>query len=558
MKLSIIGTSGILPTQIEWNMLAIDHRVDFGDFGGWISALYSSDDCVILWVVFLEDLFTPELVEDLVEEKMKMNIVAVLEPLVYHLETSNQPTLVAYSGWRQSSVISHARCEPAWNRLSCNFEITLKKLIDQFSSLYIVDLDSVFAEHGLINCFDSRNRYGFGCRLSSLGISLLADSANRILDRLGNSARKVLVVDCDDTLWGGVLGEVGIGGISLGTDGVGMAYRDIQRSIKRWTAEGVLLAIASKNDEELVWTVFDDHPEMQFRRRDLTAWRVNWDNKAANLIAIAKELDLGLESFVFIDNSCFERQQMRQALPQVFVPELPDDITAWPAFLDSMDALAQLQVSEDDRTKTELYKRRTAFVSGLTGADDIAGFLKSTGMQPEFLLLAPENLARAEQLCQKTNQFNLRTMRYTLAELSERGSDENCLSFLVSLTDRFGSHGMVGLVIAFLRGEAAFLDSFILSCRVLGRHLEAWVLQELTAHLKSANCKWLLAEFLPTERNSVARSFLPDHGLAPLEWERLPSVHPVQNMRNRVSTTGLHFLTDLRTLEVPHLEVFES
>ena len=149
-------------------------------------------------------------------------------------------------------------------------------------------------------------------------------------------------------------------------------------------------------------------------------------------------------------------------------------------------------------------------------------------------------------------------MRHTVPTLREVAIDANYRSFLVSLEDRFGDHGTVGLVVAFLNEEVAFVDSFILSCRMLGRHLEAWVLQELITCLRSDNCDWLVAEFLPTERNSVARSFLSDHGLVPLGWEGLPVTHPVSRMKDLVSSDAHAFYVDLHALEVPNLEVFES
>lgn len=555
-ELRITGTSNLLASHAAWRVLTEDHEADFGDFADWPTAMFSATQQPLLWVVFLNDLVAPE--NSTVAGSMKEDLDVALQPLTHRLSSSSHPTLVAFSTWRPESVISQSRLQSAWTQVAETFTTTLSELAKQHHSLFILNLDGVFAGPGMVSCFDSRNYYSFRCRLAPKGLGLLADNATKILSRITIPAKKVLVVDCDDTLWGGTLGEAGVSGISLGTEGMGMAYGDFQRSIKGWVAQGVLLAIASKNDEEHVWQVFDHHPDMQIRRSDVIAWRVNWDDKASNLVAIAEELNLGLDSFVFLDNSPFERERIRQALPQVLVPELPDDATAWPSLLDSMDELAQFTVSDEDGQKTEQYRQRSEFVSGLTEADDGRIFLKSIEMKPEAILLSEEHLVRAEQLCQKTNQFNLRTVRHTLSSLKEFSGNENNHSFLLALTDRFGNHGIVGLASAAIRGNAAFLDSFILSCRVFGRHLEAWALHELATRLLASDCEWLVAEFLPTERNSVASSFLPDHGFSPIDWRGFSPDHPVDAIKDLASSQGHPFYAELRSLEVPNLEVFEA
>ena len=557
MELRITGTSNLLGSHKAWKVLTRGCRPDFGDFADWSFVMADDMEQTVLWVVFLEDLIAPENVAQQTPGTARDDLDVILNPLVQRLSCAKSPTVVAFSTWRSESVISQSRLNSPWKRFARSFSDELAKLTGEYPSLFILDLDRVFAGSGWTDCFDSRNYYSFRCRLSSVGLELLADGTQRILSGFDNPMKKVVVVDCDDTLWGGILGEVGVSGISLGTDGLGMVYNDVQRSLKRWSEQGVLLAIASKNDEEQVRRVFDEHPGMRIHLDDIVAWRVNWEDKASNLVAIAEELNLGLDSFVFLDNSPFERERVRQALPEVVTPELPDDVTAWPVMLDSLDELARFSVSGEDSTKAAQYRHRSAFVSDMARAGDSIGFLKSVAMEPESRPLSDDLLPRAEQLCQKTNQFNLRTVRHTLSSLIEISNDERYRSFLVSLKDRFGDHGTVGLVILFLRGEAAFVDSFILSCRVLGRHLEAWVLQELATRLRSDGCHWLLAEFLPTERNSVARSFLSDHGLRPLESEGLPATHPVSAMRDLITSDADTYYVDLHALSVPNLEVFK-
>jgi len=556
--LVITGTSNLLPNNKAWNVLTNEFQIKFGEFGDWVKVFNENKAQPILWVVFLEDIISPDRLFDEDLSSIKNDLDIILQPLVSYLNGGQSPTFVAFSSWRPESVVSQAKFRSAWKRLSASFRENLYDMAEKYPALHLIALDEVFSEQGFVKCFDTRNYYTSRCRISFQGIELLAGVVQKVLHCFESAPKKVLVLDCDNTLWGGVVGEHGLSGITLGSDGLGQAFSDFQRAAKRLASQGVLLTIASKNNEVEVWDVFAKHPGMQISKGDLVAWRINWQEKSENIGAMASELDLGIDSFVFWDDNPLEREKMRLALPLVTTPELPQDVTLWPALLDSFDAFAKFSVTVDDRNKAQQYKQRSAFVTMKKQVVDQKAFLKSIALQPATLHLSDETLSRAEQLCQKTNQFNLRSERHTMSTLRSMAVDPRYESFLVSLTDRFGDHGIVACVIARLEGKSAFLDTFLMSCRILGRQLEAWILNEMKVRLISRNCQWFLAEYLPNQRNNVVDSFLNDHGMTSFIWEQLPDKHPLLALRSLTVMSGQHYYADLDTFNIPHLEVFEN
>jgi FkbH-like protein len=555
-SLRITGTSNLLANNKAWNALIKHYQVDFGEYGDWPKVFTGNKEQSILWVIFLEDLISPDRLLDNTINSVQDDVKVILQPLVSHLNNMLSPTLVAFATWRPESVITQAQFPSSWKKLANFFRECLYDLAKKCPNLHLITLDDIFAEQGMVRCFEARNFYLSRCRMSFQGLECLASAAQKVLDRIEKPAKKVLVLDCDNTLWGGVVGEVGLSGITLGSDGLGQAFGDFQRAVKRWASQGVLLTIASKNNEAEVWEVFENHHGMQIRKDDLVTWRINWQEKAGNLQNMANELDLGLDSFVFWDDNPLEREKMRLLLPEVTTIDLPKDATVWPSLLDSFHAFARFSVTSEDHKKVQQYKQRSSFVMEKKQVGDQTAFLKSIDLQPAALSLAEETLARAEQLCMKTNQFNLRTKRHTAPILKQISGDSNYESFLVKLTDRFGDHGIVCLVIARIKGEDTFLDTFLMSCRILGRHLESWVLNELIERLISRGCKWLMAEFIPSERNQVASTFLSEHGLDKIELVNLKDSHPVISLIKKENNQGQFYIAELKSINIPYQEVF--
>ena len=552
-KLKITGTSNLLPRNKAWDVLKKNWSLDFGIYGDWAQVLMNEEDYPAVWVMCLKDLIEIDSVVIENEATISKEIDIRLGPLVYRLENSEATTIVAFLTWAQESVIAGARSQSKRLRVARRIEASLYTLTDRFPSLYVISLDEEFAEKGMDSFLDARNYYLSSCRFSFRGLDCLAHAVGDILHRIAHAAHKVLVLDCDNTLWGGVVGEAGLDGIALGGDGVGRAYADFQRVARFWAKRGIILALLSKNNEQDVWDVFKKHPGMQLKKSDIATSRLNWCPKPNNLLELAEELGLGVDSFIFWDDSPFEREAMSEALPQVRTLKVPDDVNQWPAYLQSLSELATFSVSEEDRKKVEQYRQRAAYVAERKLVTDEESFLRSLEMIPVALPLATETLSRAEQLCMKTNQFNLRTIRYAKADLQKISHSPDYEAFLVQFKDRFGNHGIVGLSIAHVLQDVAFLDTFLLSCRVLGRRLECWMLDHLVERLKKRGCVRLLAEYVPTAKNAFVAAFLPEQGLSPVTEEVLSKAFC---FRNALDNSGQCFTCEVASLNINNMELF--
>lgn len=385
-----------------------------------------------------------------------------------------------------------------------------------------LDLDEVVASVGRRNAYDARlwhmARFPFAAPAAaelSLRLMALAVAAKR-------TRAKVIALDADNTLWGGVIGEDGIDGIALGPDYPGSAYVEFQRRIMGLQRRGFILALVSKNNEADVLEVLRNHPHMLLREDSFAAMRVNWSPKADNLRELAEELQLGLDSFVFVDDSDYEVGIVRQELPMVEVVQTPSRPVDVPACLDGLPRLEILALTAEDRRKTAMYaaeRERRALRRTMEGAGvDLASYLRSLDMRMSIGIDSAAHVRRLSQLTQKTNQFNLTTRRYDEAEVAARIADPAWLVAHFSLADRFGDSGIVGLAMVHRDGAgSAHLDTFLMSCRVIGRDAEAAFLAAILRRLAAQGIRSVTAEFIPTAKNALAAGFLPSQGFEPVE-----------------------------------------
>lgn len=558
-RLTVAGTSFLLPGNAAWQALGRDYDLIFGDFAQWTSLLlnltHDSTPDVFVLVVFLQDVIRAESISGNSSQAPDDLLAPLLMAIKHFVARTSSRLIVAWSDASHSSTVESARHLPAWEVVSSRFDAFLREQQAQSKSLFVLPLDKSFAEVGRDICFDARNYYAAHCRLSQRGLQVVATQIAELTRRFFNAAKKVLVLDCDNTLWGGVLGEDGLSGIRLGQDGAGAAYADFQRVARGLSQSGVLLALASKNDESLVWQAFDQHPSMVLRLSDISASRVNWRDKSENLVELAHELGLTLDSFVFWDDNPLERESVRARLPEVTVPDIPRDVWHWPGWLESSNLFKTFETTTEDLRRGEMYRSRAQFRSESAQFKGETDFLRSIELRPAALPISEALVSRAAQLAMKTNQFNLRTQRYDEAAIRRIAAEEGTVSFLVQLEDKFGEHGNVGMVIARRTSnpKVAFLDTFLLSCRVLGRHLEAWMLDHLIRELRAQNVNTLLAEFIPTDRNQMAAKVLTEHGFASEAWtsdarEMLKSlVH---------ENEGQLFSVNLATAVIPHMDIY--
>jgi len=383
----------------------------------------------------------------------------------------------------------------------------------RIAGVSFLDLDELVADIGRRAAFDYRTWYSAAYPWSARGSVELARRVAAIATVEKRPRVKVIAVDADNTLWGGVVGEDGINGVALGPDYPGRCYMDFQRRLLGYQQRGFLLALVSKNNAEDVAQMFADHPHMLLKERHFAASRVNWVSKPENLASIAEELSLGLDSFVFVDDSDYECAAVRSAFPEVEVVRVPSRPVELPGCLDLVSRLEITSLTAEDRAKTQLYaaeRERRDHQRALQAAGlDFDDYLASLEMRMEVRFDDGAQLRRLAQLTQKTNQFNLTTRRYSEEQIADLLAAPDATVAHFSLADRFGHHGVVGLAIArYTTEQEATIDSFLMSCRVIGRRAEEAFLETLLRHLRDNGVKTVTGKYQPTAKNGLARGFL--------------------------------------------------
>jgi FkbH-like protein len=386
----------------------------------------------------------------------------------------------------------------------------------------VVDVDGVAAELGKRQFDDPGLWYLAKQFPAPAAIPLLVDRYAAHLRAIVGLARKVLVLDLDNTLWGGVVGEDGVHGLKLGAHSPeGEAYAAIQRYALELKRRGVVLAVCSKNNDADAREPFEKHPEMVLRLDDIAAFRANWDDKATNLREIAQTLDLGLDSFVFLDDNPTERAWVRSQLPEVAVPEIGDDASQFLARLDRHRYFDAVWLTDEDRSRAEDYAANARRAELRGQVTDMEEFLRGLDMWATVGGFDAANLPRIAQLVNKTNQFNLTTRRYTEDQLRELAASDDAVGRWFRLRDRFSDNGLIGVVLGRLDRSAAELtiDLWLMSCRVLGRRMEEFMLSELVGAARSAGMKRLVGHYLPTQKNAMVRDLYGRMGFRLVEGD---------------------------------------
>ncbi len=329
--------------------------------------------------------------------------------------------------------------------------------------------------------------------------------ASLLLAQLGH-AKKCLVLDLDNTLWGGVIGDDGLEGIRLGQgDAEPEAFVAFQQYVKRLQDRGVILAVCSKNDEKNALEPFEKHHEMVLRRRDISCFVANWDDKATNLRWIAQNLNIGLNSLVFVDDNPAERALVRQLAPEVTVPELPEDPSGYIHAIEQHRYFQVLSIADEDFKRTEYYRGNAERREAEAGASNVEDFLASLQMAGRIEPITPSSLERSTQLVNRSNQFNLTTRRYSSAELKSICEQSDWITRTVSLKDRFGDNGLISVLLARVDDGVMILDTWLMSCRVLKRGVEDYLLNHLVLTAREQGVTAIRGEYIPTEKNGLVR-----------------------------------------------------
>jgi FkbH-like protein len=396
-------------------------------------------------------------------------------------------------------------------RLEQHWHAGIARASASYANIYIFDLKALVEQVGRSLVYSDKRWYLGGLRFSTVGEKLISGELERILDAQLVARKKCLLVDLDNTLWGGIIGEDGVKGIQLSEIGEGARYRDFQLRIRELGEMGVILGIVSKNNEADAFEAFERHEHMVLRKGDFVATKINWSPKAENIAELAQDLDIGMDSIVFIDDNPVEREAVRTALPEVTVPEFPEDTSELASFFERVykDHFFTLESTEEDRKRRGSYSANARRAAERTAAPSIEEFLAGLDTKIFFTRACDQDLPRAAQLTQKTNQFNLTTRRYTEQELRVLQTTLRADVFIASVADKYGDNGKV--FVSIVRREAldtAELDTFLMSCRVVGRFIEDQILDQLVKELRADGLSKLRVLFIPTKKNALARAFV--------------------------------------------------
>jgi FkbH-like protein len=389
---------------------------------------------------------------------------------------------------------------------------------ERYPNVSLLDEDRVQARVGKAQATDPRLWLAARMPWSGELLAGLAREYLRYIRPLKGLTRKVIALDLDDTLWGGIIGEDGLGGIQLGSEAPGNAFVAFQQELVKLWRRGILLVLCSKNNEADAWAVFDQHPDMVLKRSHVAAWRVNWSPKSENLRSLAEELGLGLQSFVFLDDNPRECEQVRLSLPEVLTVNLPGDPARYRETLLGLDVFDSLSLTQEDLDRNRLYverRERQAFERAAPAGDALGGYLAGLGIVAEVAPADTLSIPRIAQLTNKTNQFNLTTRRYSEAQVAAMPG-RGWRVYGLRVRDRFGDEGLVGVAIVAPGpdGESGAweIDTFLMSCRVIGRGIETALLAFLAEAVRHAGGQRLRGWFLPTGKNELVRDLYPRHG----------------------------------------------
>lgn len=331
--------------------------------------------------------------------------------------------------------------------------------------------------------------------------------------------KKCVVLDLDNTLWGGIIGDDGMKNIEIGDLGIGKAFTKLQTWLLQLKQRGIILAVCSKNTESIAKEPFEAHPDMVLRLSDIAIFVANWETKPDNIFYIQSILNIGYDSMVFIDDNPFEREMVKAAIPDITVPDLPPDPADYLSYLQQLNLFETASYTPEDALRSDLYREEASRTALLQTYTNEAEFLESLQMEAEILPVKDFNLPRVAQLTQRSNQFNLRTIRYSELDLKGKMNNENFHILTINLKDKFGEYGLISSVILEKKEDDMFIDTWIMSCRVLKRGVEKLVLNSIVAAAEKAGCKTVTGEYLPTVKNGMVKehytnlNFIPEGNL---------------------------------------------
>jgi len=554
MKIEIKSTSYLLSDNASWNSLKKKNKLIFSEYNNIFSNPKSNDkvQCEIL-VLFLKDIidYYKVLKNEIKNEKKKIQlIIKLIKEKISIYEKKN--FIISVSSYYYLNHLNSSKNKPLEKEIEFFLYKELYNLSKKHANLYVLNIDDLFSLHGLKNCFDERNYSLFRCRLSTLGLKLLSNKLSELIFGINNANKKVLLLDCDNTLWGGVIGEDGIEKIQLGQDGLGLAYTEFQKAIKKIQESGIIIALVSKNNSSDVMNVLENHKSMILKKKDIAAFKINWKEKSDNIRQLSKDLFLGLESFVFWDDNPIERNKVRNEISDIEVIEPEKDISYWSKQLLEYSGFSKFQVTKEDYVKTKQYKSRGIFLEKKKSSKNEITYLKKIKIKTKLISVENDNMDRASQLTEKTNQFNFNTKRYKIADIKKL--KKNHLCFLVKLSDIYGDHGIVSFFILKKDKEILIVDLFLMSCRIMGRYLENWILSEIKKIAITNKKKDILFEFIPTKKNKdLINNFIKLNNLKKITKKKIEE----KNLKLENRSKAEYYILNTKQ-KITNLEIYEK
>jgi FkbH-like protein len=406
------------------------------------------------------------------------------------------------------------------NKTESSFLFQLRKLnyglmvwASKNPNLYLCDLSSIHNQVGKSNFFQTSVYINTEMVLSIDVLPWVASKTMDLINTLNGKFKKCVILDLDNTTWGGIIGDDGIENIQIGSLGIGKAFSEFQYWIKKLKNRGIIVAVCSKNTESVAKEPFEKHPDMVLHLEDISVFIANWENKADNIRQIQSILNIGFDSMVFLDDNPFERNIVRENIPEICVPELPEDPADYLEYLYTLNLFETVSFSKEDAERTKLYQievQRATIQQKFTNESD---FLESLNMLSLIESFNKFNIPRVAQLSQRSNQFNLRTVRYVEADIERLVLLDYYFTFAFTLEDKFGDNGLICVVILQQEdAETLFIESWFMSCRVLKRGMENFVLNTISSFAKAKGFQCLKGEYLPTSKNEMVKDHYANLG----------------------------------------------
>jgi FkbH-like protein len=475
-------------------------------YGTWLqdiinpnSGLYASKLQMVFIIIDGEELIRgqDENINDLVE----INIKYVEEAIINNPEITFFISNIDFWARRIKSIKSDSQ-ERGFEFL---WEDRLFELSKKYKNACVFDLKGIIENVGRGQFYSRKLWYLGGIKYTMMAEKLLEQEINRYVTSIKEVRKKCLILDLDNTLWGGVVGEVGLEGIELSDYKEGARYKDFQKKLKEIKDLGIILAVVSKNNFNDAIKVIKGHNHMVLKEEDFVALKINWDLKSKNISLLSEELNIGFDSIVFIDDNPVERESVKAELPEVVVPDFPEDTSRLSDFAVELyyNYFYTLSTTDEDTAKTEIYRQNAMRREAQKSSTSYEDFLKSLETKIEIRRMSEENIQRAAQLTQKTNQFNLTTRRYSEQELLDLINKKDFSGFVVYVSDKFGDNGMVSVVITRHKSNSEVeMDTFLLSCRVMGRFIEDQIISYVEELYKELGYKKFITYYKPTEKNA--------------------------------------------------------